>query len=424
MTDVSGVTPNPSLIAKASLMTGRAIDKPFELPGEITATATAFSNVSHGVTSDLLHVAAGGLQALQPRPFFDKIFGAVFNRLGSAVERSYDKGVRNTTVFWAPMSDAVHGVGQALSNPFSLFYARRTGFDVPMDDPAATKEALAAITDPVPHERWPMPAPPADDTPPGDDVPPADDPGTPPTDEPAPDVPPTGEDPAPGAPVPGDEPAPGTPPDGDAPDGSAPPADDGSTGTPPADDGAAPGTPPADDGSTPGAPPADDGAAPGSPPADDGASSTPPPSGDAGEPSAPDAPASDAPAEPSEPAPADPDAGTGAPSGDEPARTPTGTSDVAVNADAAAALALLGDDVAAPSVRNFQPHPSTGIDDPPSPDAGSIGSLFPKPPKEIVDPGEPSAVRDAAGGAARIPVDKPAHEDKPIPAERPAPSRN
>ena len=275
---------NPPIIAKASLVTARAIDKGFAVPMSMTNGALAVAGSSHSALGAINAAAAEGYHALVPRGPA-KLLEKLFAKVDQSIVGSAAQAKQATTVFWAPFSEASIKTGSAVSNPFALFYADRAGFTLP-DDPAAAQALLTAVKHPDPYVRWPTAqpeeAPPAEGgkTPPpadGGDTPPADGSKTPPPADGGDTPPPAEGDPAP-------PPADGgtTPPPAEG--GDTPPPTEGDPTPPPADDSApkptsedaptsgdaAPGSTPAGDAGTTGAgptstPPADEQVVVGSP---------------------------------------------------------------------------------------------------------------------------------------------------------------
>lgn len=228
----------PKFVPKAVLTAGRIAHQPFEVPTEMTKSALLQGGTIHAAVGSINKAAADAVAALEPRgpaKLLDKLFGKVD---GSLVH-SAGQAKKATEVFWVPFSNGAHQVGHAVSNPFSLFYAKRAGFEIP-EDPAALQAMLAGITNPseapdgdqstkFPGFKFPVPPPPAEEPPPAD-TPPAD---TPPAETPPADTPPADE--APADTPPADE-APA-----DAPPADAPPADAPAEDAPPADAPAAEG---------------------------------------------------------------------------------------------------------------------------------------------------------------------------------------
>ena len=319
MTEPIASTPPPSasLIAKASLLTGRAIDRPFEVPGQMTESAYNAGGVAHGLVGRLSGAVLDGVSALQPRGFIEKLIGKSSERLDATLAHNQTRAETSKNIFWDPVSTGAHQIGQAFSNPFSLFYAKRAGFEIPTE-PEQLRDMLAnQITDPDPHVRFPTPPPPAEPEPA-----PAPNPGDPGAPAPTPNP----EDPGAPAPTPNPE-DPGTP---------AP--------TPnPEDPGAPAPTPNPED---PGAPA----------PKPDGETSTLPQS-----------------------APADDAAGT-APTGDDaaPAETPESPEDVKTTGAGASAAPKVspGDEVKSQTL-GLQPHPTDPIEQAPVEGAPSTGPIIP-----------------------------------------------
>ncbi|MCW2950216.1 MAG: hypothetical protein JWN41_1229 [Thermoleophilia bacterium] len=252
------VTPN--IIAKASLVTARAIDSGAEIPQHMTNSAHTFGAQSTnlvGAVNQTLKASYVGLKPRGPAAWLTKLF----DRVDAGIPGSVNDAKRATVTFWDPFSKAAIQTGSAFSNPFALFYANRAGFHLP-DDAAEAAKLLDSVKHPDPFVKWPVaeePAPPSD----GGDTPP---PAEPPKD--GGDTPPPTEPPKDG----GDTPPPSEPPKdgGDTPPPAEPPKDGGDT-PPPAE-------PPNDGGDTPPADPAPDGGGttpPAEPPKDGG--DTPPP---------------------------------------------------------------------------------------------------------------------------------------------------
>lgn len=156
----------PSFIPKAALTTGRVLHQPFEVPTEMTKSALLQGGAIHSAVGAFNKTASEAVQALEPRgpaKFLEKLFGKVDSSLvGSAAQAQ-----KATEVFWVPFSNGTHEVGHSVSNPFSMFYAKRAGFDIP-SDPAEAQKLLQSITDPDPKSTkfpgftWPAPPPPAE----------------------------------------------------------------------------------------------------------------------------------------------------------------------------------------------------------------------------------------------------------------------
>ena len=379
MTEPIASTPPPSasLIAKASLLTGRAIDRPFEVPGQMTESAYNAGGVAHGLVGRLSGAVLDGVSALQPRGFIEKLIGKSSERLDATLAHNQTRAETSKNIFWDPVSTGAHQIGQAFSNPFSLFYAKRAGFEIPTE-PEQLRDMLAnQITDPDPHVRFPTPPPPAEPEPA-----PAPNPGDPGAPAPTPNP----EDPGAPAPTPNPE-DPGTPaptPNPEDPGAPAPTPNPEDPGTPaptpnPEDPGAPAPTPNPED---PGAPaptpnPEDPGApAPTPNPEDPGAPAPTPNPEDPGAPAPkPDGETSTLP----QSAPADDAAGT-APTGDDaaPAETPESPEDVKTTGAGASAAPKVspGDEVKSQTL-GLQPHPTDPIEQAPVEGAPSTGPIIP-----------------------------------------------
>jgi hypothetical protein len=225
----------PGFIPKAVLTTGRVLHQPFEVPTEMTKSALLQGGVSHALIGEANRVAAKAVEDLQPRGPA-KLLSKLFGRVDQSLTQSAEQAKLATEVFWVPFSNGAHQVGHAVSNPFSMFYAKRAGFEAPAD-PGELQAMLAQITDPDPEStkfpgfNWPTPAP-AEEPPPAE-KPAEDPPSQQPAEEPAGGQPtgeqPTGEQPA------GEQPA--TASDQPAPTGDEVAAQDAPAG-PPASDAA------------------------------------------------------------------------------------------------------------------------------------------------------------------------------------------
>jgi hypothetical protein len=136
-----------SFVPKAVLVAGRVAHQPFEVPEEMTKSALLQGGVTHAVLGEANKAASDAFTALEPRGPA-KLIGKLFGKIDSSVVGSAAQAQKATDVFWVPFSNGAHQVGHAVSNPFSLFYAKRSGFEIPTDAAEAQK-LLAGITDPV-----------------------------------------------------------------------------------------------------------------------------------------------------------------------------------------------------------------------------------------------------------------------------------
>jgi hypothetical protein len=156
----------PSFVPKAVLTTGRVLHQPFEVPTEMTKSALLQGGVIHAAVGAANKAASDAVAALEPRGPA-KLLAKLFGKVDGSLVHSAGQAKLATEVFWVPFSNGAHQVGHAVANPFSMFYAKRAGFEIP-EDPAATQALLASITDPDPEStkfpgfKWPAPAP-ADD---------------------------------------------------------------------------------------------------------------------------------------------------------------------------------------------------------------------------------------------------------------------
>ncbi|MCW2974342.1 MAG: Dehydrogenase [Thermoleophilia bacterium] len=265
---------NPPILAKASLVTARVIDKAADTPHAMTNAALAMGSTTHSVIGATNQIFAENFARLEPKGPA-KLVSRLLEKIDSSVVSSAMKGQRSAEVFWVPFSDGVTQTGAAVANPFTLIYANKAGYTLPEDATEATA-LLASIRHPEPYVRWPTAEP---------------------AEEPAPKVPDGGE---------------GTPDAPKAPDG------EGTPDAPKAPDGqGTPDAPKAPDGEgTPDAPKAPDGeGTPDAPKGPDGQGTPDAPKGPDGE-GTPDAPkAPDGEGTPD--APKAPDGDTPAPNGNE-----------------------------------------------------------------------------------------------------------
>ncbi len=233
----------PGFIPKAVLTAGRVAHQPFEIPTEMTKSALTQSGVTHAAVGAINKAAADAVEQLEPRGPA-KLLGRLFGKVDGALVHSAGQAQKATEVFWVPFSNGAHQVGHAVANPFSLFYAKRAGFEIPAE-PDAAQALLASITDPNPESTkfpwfnsWPAPAAGGDGS--GDTAPPTGGDGgdtPPPTGGDGGDTPPpTGGDGGGGDPTGGD--GGGDPTGGDGGGGDTPPPTEGDGGgTPPPTDG-------------------------------------------------------------------------------------------------------------------------------------------------------------------------------------------
>ncbi|MCW2920385.1 MAG: hypothetical protein JWL76_259 [Thermoleophilia bacterium] len=162
----------PKFVPKAVLTAGRLAHQPFEVPTEMTKSALVQGGAIHAAVGGINKAAADAVAALEPRgpaKLLEKLFGKVD---GSLVH-SAGQAKQATEVFWVPFSNGAHEIGHAVSNPFSLFYAKRAGFEIP-EDPAEMQAMLKGITNPseapdgdqstkFPGFKFPVPPPPAEE---------------------------------------------------------------------------------------------------------------------------------------------------------------------------------------------------------------------------------------------------------------------
>jgi hypothetical protein len=153
-----------SFVPKAVLVAGRVAHQPFEVPEEMTKSALLQGGVTHAFVGSANKAMSDAFTALEPRGPA-KLIGKLFGKIDSSVVGSAAQAQKATDIFWVPFSNGAHQVGHAVSNPFSLFYAKRAGFEIPTDAAEAQK-LLAGITDPVEgstkftwFKNFPAPAP-------------------------------------------------------------------------------------------------------------------------------------------------------------------------------------------------------------------------------------------------------------------------
>lgn len=199
----------PGFMPKVALTAARIVDKPFEVPGQMTTSAIAAGSVSHMIVARTNDAVRQGVEFLQPRGPA-KALAAIFARVDKSVAESAQLADHNVTAIWKPLSESSAKLGQTIANPGAAWYATKVGFENP-HDPELLARLVHSTGFPTPT---PQPAvPPAQA--PADDAPPAQAPATPPAADdgaapaPAPAAPPADNAPVPVLP---DEPVPAAPP--------------------------------------------------------------------------------------------------------------------------------------------------------------------------------------------------------------------
>lgn len=132
----------PKFVPKAVLTAGRLAHQPFEVPTEMTKSALLQGGVVHSAVGAINKTAIDALKELKPRGFVGTMLEKLSGKVDGALVHSAGQAKKATEVFWVPFSNGSHQIGDAVSNPFALFYAKRAGFEIP-EDPAALQQLLA-----------------------------------------------------------------------------------------------------------------------------------------------------------------------------------------------------------------------------------------------------------------------------------------
>ncbi|MCW2962290.1 MAG: hypothetical protein JWM25_1991 [Thermoleophilia bacterium] len=180
---------NPSFGAKASLVTGRALQSAFDTPAKMTVAAGTTGAVTNAFITSVNASAKESYAALQPRGPAKWLEG-LFAKVDKATAQSVEQADKATKLFWVPFSEGSHRTGNAAAFPFAARYADKVGIEIPKEPAAADKllaELLAAKGFPVPAAKpeGEEPVPPAkpgegDPTTPAEPGKPGDTEGTPP----------------------------------------------------------------------------------------------------------------------------------------------------------------------------------------------------------------------------------------------------